>query len=73
MKLDISPQEQELIICKAGKNKPIDRENFIVELEYRFIDDPSLKVVWLDTMLLSLPKKPERTTLNGQMIFTLGV
>ena len=60
MKLDISPQEQELIICRAGKNKPIDRENFIVELENRFIDDPSLKVAWLDTMLLSLPEKTRK-------------
>ena len=57
MKLNISPLEQELIICRAGKNKPIDRDNFIIELENRFIDDPSLKVAWLDTMLLSLPEK----------------
>ena len=61
MKLDISPQEQELIICRAGKNKPIDRDNFIVELENRFKADTKLKVAWLDTMLFSLPEK----TRNG--------
>ncbi len=56
-KLEISPKDQEMIICRAGKNDPIDRENFIYELEREFIADPDLKVAWLDTMLLSLPEK----------------
>ena len=60
MKLDISPHEQELIICRAGKNKPIDRDNFICEFENMFIADPNLKVAWLDTMLLSLPGKTRK-------------